>query len=92
MAQLLQVHRSYSASENGKVHTFKGYLIFDSKIEMNSGSTGTLCQVSGCGACAANDPSIHSTEDIPFGDTRFKASPFSPTYFGVESEEKVFRR
>lgn len=72
-----------------KVHTFKGHLIFHCKLKLNLGSISTLCQVSGCGACAANDPSIHSTEDIPFGDTRFMASPFSPTYFkGVTSEEK----
>lgn len=71
------------------VHTFKGHLIFRCKIKFNLGTIGTLCQVSGCGACAANDPSIHSTEDIPFGDTRFMASPFSPTYFkGVTCEEK----
>lgn len=62
-------------------------LIFLCKIKLNFVLGGTLCQVRGCGACAANDPSIHSTEEIPFGDTRFMASPFIPTYFsGVESE------
>lgn len=73
----------------GKVDILKGRLIFHCKIKWNFGSRGTLCQVSGCGACTANEASIHSTEEILLGDTRFMASPFSPTYFsGVESEVK----
>lgn len=72
-----------------EVDIFKSHLNFLCKIKLNFGSRGTLCQVSGCGACAANDPFIHSTEEILFGDLRFMASPFSPTYFSsVESEVK----
>lgn len=50
----------------------------------------TLCQVNGCCFCAANDPCIHSTEDMAFGETRSMASPFSPTCLGEATVRKNY--